>query len=167
MKKNVLISALCPIFGFSICLLFSEIIPQFINSSSDQIIVGAIPFWRIMMNNLLACIIFLLGCGILTALMLFIQGISFGCTYILWIATGNSPVVFCKLFVPHVIFEYIAMILSGVLGFELLYFLMQKKYKSITELININKKTFIWMILSVIVGAIVESYITPKLFLLL
>jgi uncharacterized membrane protein SpoIIM required for sporulation len=160
------IPALCFLVGFLICAL---LLP-----SGGQIGAGGdiydseirnISFWDIYLNNSFMCLIFILGCGIGSSVLLLIQGLSFGGTFAVWMLMGNSAKIFWLLFLPHVIFEFIAMALAGHLGFRLLSFLLNRSGQTLKDLIRQNRIALIATFASVLVAALVECFLTPALYM--
>lgn len=159
------IPALCFLMGFVICALLvpaREQIPADGDTYYDAI--GQVSFWDIFLNNALMCLIFIIGCGVGTSVMLLVQGLSFGGTYALWMLMGNAAADFWLLFAPHVIFEFIAMALAGHLGFRLLHFLTKKPGQTFRDLLRDNKVALIATFAIVLAAALVECYVTPVLY---
>jgi len=166
-KKKILAvtPALCFLAGFLICAL---LIPAGSEIAADggvyDSMIGDISFWNIYLNNSFMCLFFILGCGIGSSILLLIQGFSFGGTYAVWMLMGNSAKTFWLLFLPHVIFEFIAMALAGYLGFQLLSFLLSKNGQTLKDLICEKKVALIATFGCVLVAALVECYVTPVLY---
>jgi uncharacterized membrane protein SpoIIM required for sporulation len=96
--------------------------------------------------------------------LLLIQGFSFGATYVVWILMGNTTANFLLLFLPHVIFEFIAMAMAGYLGFQLFYFITNKTGQTVKDLIRSNKYILAGTFGTVLVAALIECYVTPYLY---
>ncbi len=167
MKRKILTltPALCFLVGFLFCAL---LLPAggalATDGSSYDAGIGDISFWNIYLNNSFMCLIFILGCGIGSSILLLIQGLSFGSTFAMWMLMGNSAKAFWLLFLPHVIFEFIAMALAGYLGFRLLSFLLKKDDQTLKDLIRNHKVALIVTFATVLVAALVECYVTPVLY---
>ena len=135
-----------------------------ISTSNILYIYKIVSCWEIFINNSLMCCLFILGCGIGSSILLLIQGLSFGSLYILWIALGNTAKDFALLFLPHVFFELIAMVLAGYLGFRLLSFVLKKDGQTFKGLVRENRWFLVATFATVLVGALVECYVTPMLY---
>lgn len=166
MKKKMinLIPAACFLLGFLISTLFLPADSQILSDGETYFgDPSAISFWDIFLNNTFMCIIFILGCGVGSSVMLLIQGFAFGTTYVLWVLMGNAIGDFMLLFAPHVIFEFVAMAIAGYLGFRLLDFLSKKTEYTFLDLLRKNRIPLVLTFGSVLVAALVECYITPFL----
>jgi uncharacterized membrane protein SpoIIM required for sporulation len=155
--------ALCFLAGFLICAL---LVPAGVEGTDGETYFDAVTqinFWDIFLNNSLMCLLFIIGCGVGTSVMLFVQGLAFGGTYALWMMLGNSAGDFWMLFAPHVFFEFIAMALAGHLGFCLLRFLMNKTGQTFRDLLREHKTVLAVTFGSVLAAALVECFVTPYL----
>lgn len=169
MKHKILgfTPALCFLAGFLACVLLIPGDVQFLeDGNSYYSAIGDISFWEIYLNNTWMCLLFILGCGIGSSILLLIQGISFGSTYAVWILMGNAARDFWLLFLPHVVFEFIAMALAGYLGFRLLHFLLNKTGQTLRDLIRDNRWLLALTFFTVFAAALVECYVTPALYTL-
>lgn len=159
------IPALCFLVGFLICALLVPTEGQVPSDGETYFdAIGQVSFWGIFLNNAMMCVIFIIGCGVGSSVMLLVQGLSFGGTYAVWMMMGNAAADFWLLFAPHVIFELIAMALAGHLGFRLLHFLVKKTGQTFRDLVRENKVVLILTFSAVLVAALVECYITPVLY---
>lgn len=163
--KRTILGGVSFSLGFLLCSGFlvrngtiSQERSQFFHAITD------IPFFEIFWNNLAVCFLFVFGCGLLTTVLIFIQGIMFGINFSMWIIMGNAPRIFWLLFLPHVIFETAAMITALYLGFELFYVIIDRNY-SIKNLFQEKKQYLVLMIGFVLVAALIECYVTPLIYL--
>ncbi len=166
MKKFVSAAApaMCFLIGFLVCALVAPMLQGANDGESYHSAIGSISFLNIFWNNSLMCCLFILACGIGSCILLLIQGFTFGSTYILWLAMGNPAGNFFRLFLPHVVFEFIAMTLAGHLGFRLLDFILKKNRQSIQTLMDETKWLLAAAFAAVLIGALVECYVTPVLY---
>ena len=166
MKKKILAvtPAVCFLVGFLICVLAAPLIAGSGDGETYFQAIGQVSFWEIFLNNALMCGLFILGCGVISSVLLLVQGFTFGGTYILWTMMGNAAGDFFLLFLPHVVFEFIAMALAGYLGFRLLDLVLHKNGQTLKGLLREHKWTLTATFAAVLVGALVECYLTPWLY---
>lgn len=122
---------------------------------------------KILGNNLLYCILALLGMGLLTVFLLAFQGFQMGTLLGMWIACGYNAIDYVWLIAPHGVIELAGWFVFCAMGMDL--FVQIRKY--------LNGETFrfsSWIIdkkrhirnatLLIIIAAIVEAYITPWIY---
>lgn len=166
MKKTTqaVAPAMCFLMGFVICVLLSPMLSAAGDGESYYEAAAAGSFWNILINNTVMCALFILASGIGSCILLLIQGFSFGGTYLLWTVMGNTAETFFLLFLPHVIFEFVAMALAGYLGFQLLDFILKKNGQTLKGLLREHRWVLAATFAAVWIGALVECYVTPALY---
>lgn len=75
-------------------------------------------FWKLIGQNSLVCLILIMGFGIITVPLGFIQGFVPGITLGIWLSAGYGAGSYALLTVPHGIFEIPALIISMALGMK-------------------------------------------------
>lgn len=123
-------------------------------------------FFSLFFNNLLHCVVCAFGCGILSLPMLMFDAGSIGVIGAAFKVFGGSFSQYILLLLPHCIFEIPALLISCACGLKL--FSLLRKYISgqkddaKQEIIKILKSLIIVGIL-VLIAALVEAFITPKI----
>lgn len=125
---------------------------------------GVIP---LLVNNLVACFLISSGFftfGLTSIIYLFTNGMILGESIVN--KSDYSTIEILLLILPHGVFEIPALLLSGVIGFKSISFLIQyftnKKVDTFIKsyFLNIALLSLI-VILLVIVGGVIETYLTP------
>lgn len=124
-------------------------------------------FVFLSINNLLFCVVSLLALGVVTSILIIIQGIQMGAMFSLWVSSGNSALEYFILVAPHGILEIAAWLMFCALGLDL--FLEVRKYLkgkefNIKNWLKGNLQIIIVASVLVVVAAFVESYITPWIY---
>lgn len=123
-------------------------------------------FFSLFFNNLLHCIVCAFGCGILSLPMLMFDAGVIGVTGATFKFFGGSFSQYILLLLPHCIFEIPALLISCACGLKLFSLLRKyiagEKDSTKQEIIKILKSLIIVGIL-VLIAAVVEAFITPKI----
>lgn len=123
-------------------------------------------FFSLFFNNFLHCLICAFGFGILSLPMLIFDAGTIGVTGVAFKVFGGSFSQYILLLLPHCIFEIPALLISCACGLKLFTILRAyiagKKDNAKEELIKIAKSLIIVGIL-VLIAAVVEAFITPKI----
>lgn len=122
------------------------------------------PFLEILINNFLMSLLFVAGLGVISSIMIFIQGAVFGGLLGIWLALGSGIYQFIFLFVPHVVLEVMAMVIASYLGFLLLEQLLKKGSSTFRSQISRYFLLFLWVLVLVLLAALTECYLTPYIY---
>ncbi len=163
-KLLTLIPAFLLVLGFLLGALVLTAPADGAFGGADGFGVENAPFMKIFPNNLLMCMLFVAGCGILSSVMALMQGISFGCLFGLWLTMQNSAADFAMLFLPHAVFEFAAMVIASGIGFKILRYLVSSEKQDLFSFAKKLVPGLFTVTACVLVGAIVESFITPMLY---
>ncbi len=123
-------------------------------------------FVRLLINNLEACVLLLLGgasFGILTIFILSLNGILIGSVMEI-VHKDHSFIFVAAAILPHGVFEIPAFILSGALGILLAQSLIAEWYRgadAAEEAVGYARLFILYVIPLIIIAAFVEAFITP------
>ena len=125
-------------------------------------------YFYILTKNLATCIIFALGCGIITVPLLIVQSCAIGIQAGLWLGLSNPLNKLLVFLLPHGIIEIPAIIISGALGIKLGEIILNhlKTGASIKTKVKQLKGYYIAVFLSLVIAAAIECYVTPYIALL-
>lgn len=122
---------------------------------------------KILGNNLLYCVLSLLGVGLLTAFMLAFQGFQMGTLLGIWIGCGYTALDYVWLIAPHGVIELTGWFIFCAIGMDLFIQIRKYLHGETFQFLNwiIDKKRYIRnATLLIIIAAIVEAYITPWIY---
>ena len=163
-KKKNLLSAASFLTGFAVCLILAPAENEVLRDGAAYSIgLNDYTILKILLSNSFMCLMLILACGYLSCVILFVQGLQFGGTYIAWAIMGNDRLSFWLLFAPHVILEFIAMILASYIGFQFFDWIRNRN-KTIKAFIYHERWCIATTFSIVIVAALVECFVTPLLF---
>lgn len=172
MKKSLLMCSFLVIISYILGYAIIYYLLEDIEQMHDFLLMGIwdnqeLTIRYLILNNLFMCLLFAVGSGIITTPLLLYQGAILGTQFGMWIRLGFSKYTYILLMLPHGIVELPGMIISGAIGFKLLTYI--RRYLKDRE--NIKKsevlilvKYFFVCILLIVIGAVIEKYITPYIF---
>ncbi|MED2697041.1 stage II sporulation protein M [Bacillus thuringiensis] len=167
LKQNKII-LLCSLLFFFIPLIWNVCYGITFITMEEQVI--STNLWELFFNNFIVSIIIMSGfftLGFSTILYLSINGMIIGYSIVQQFEKGKSAFEILSLLIPHGIAEVPALILSGVIGFKsidiILKLTISKNKNIIRESFKDMSILFSIIIILLIIGAIIETYVTPLL----
>lgn len=172
MKKSIVL--VCSVFIIS--FLFGSYLVLHSVSPSESLVLPFeggnsdincfLLFFKIAIGNLLFCYLCVLGAGILTIPLTFLQGFQLGCFLGFILSMHNTIAPFIIMVLPHGVIEIPAWLYFCSLGVDL-YGLMKKKILnqkvSCRNWLYENKKSIIGATIAIVASATIECFLTPIL----
>ncbi|MCE5041963.1 stage II sporulation protein M [Mammaliicoccus sciuri] len=163
MKKAILLSTIMFISPFIFGYIVGDYSPT-LKSKND--LIHSEPGWNLFVsvftNNLLICIVLILGIFIFsipTIYLLVVNGFVLGIGVSNLIAIEYSTIDFIKTLLPHVLLEIPAFILAGAIGLKGLTFYIIKENRLSIKSFSIYS---IILLIALLIAAILEAYISAK-----
>lgn len=163
MKKDISIASAI----FLVSLLVGVLVGQWIVISQPtngfEAVNIKVDYFYIFAKNLSTCMIFALGCGVITVPLLIVQSGAIGIQAGLWLGLNNPLDKLLVLLLPHGIIEIPAIIISGALGIKLGKIIIShlRTGASIKTQVKQLKRYYIAVFISLVIAAAIECYITP------
>lgn len=166
-RKYIIISTVIFFAFWAICYFgLGALFTGSLKADSMEDLYKGESFFSLFLNNVLHCIVCAFGCGILSIPMLIFDAGSIGVIGAAFKLFGGSFSQYLLLLLPHCIFEIPALLISCACGLKLFSLLRKyisgEKDSAKQEIIKILKTLIIVGVL-VLIAAVVEAFITPKI----